>query len=350
MSITNDLSNIIPDTNENNNALEQIQMDLDRILGKLNDSDNLLLQLEQKVQSYQQQQNELQEQIDKMNMELNDKNNIISQLESEKQTIQEKLNILEEEKINYTQQLNQLQDELRIIKESNTLGNNTSLQQIQQLEADKNMLENSILERNNEVSKLNQQLTELQKQYNDLENRIITLNSKKLTNEKTKEKNQKVIDKIKNQITTIEQKIVAQTSKIGDLGQFTISNKSSLQLGSSKRKLLKNKPIVSQVKVLQYLNLFPIIDKVSRSKLVEIAKLMNMDPKQYSRKKDLIVAIKLGLHCKAGIIKHSRELKIVGKNMQIIEIQHMKTKNEMCDLLSKKLSKLSLLKIQKILM
>ena len=130
------------------------------------------------------------------------------------------------------------------------------------------------------------------------------------------------------------------------MGTVNVTNTSTAQMvGSSK----PNPKKPSQVKALEYLSLFPLLDRANKTKLVAITKMMGMDPKKYPLKKDMLVAIKLALHCKAGIIKHTRELKIVGKNMQIVEIRKIKTKKEICQVLDKKMSRFSLRKIQKLL-
>ena len=350
-----------PERDENINALNIIEKDLDRILKKITDSDNLLLKLESQIKKYQQRENELQQQIDKMDIELNQTNTIISTLQTEKQQFEERIQILENEKQQLQNQLKQVEQEIGSTKnELKDLGtqrinvvnvskqNELLKQKIQDLETERERIEQSLASGSDVASQLKQQLDDSQAKIVSLESQIIKLNKSKQSIEVNKNKNQKVIEKIKSQIISIEQKITGQTAKIGEMGKFTITDTSTTQIGSGPQKV--RKPIINRIKALQYLQLFPLIDKSNNLKLKAIGRILGMDLKKYPLKKDLAIAIKLALHCKAGIIKHSRELKIVGKNMQIIEITKMKTKGEMCKILDKKLAKISLRKIQKLLM
>jgi DNA repair exonuclease SbcCD ATPase subunit len=271
---------------EQKDALDTIQKDLDRILGKLDESDDLLKKLEDKFGKHQQKQEELEEQNEQLDQELDETNKVISKLQQENKDMEMKLSIGE--------------DSSEILKEK---------------------------------------LAVSQKYIEECEQQVKKLNEKQDNVEKKKKKNEEAMDKIKKQIEKVEQRVSAQIIRMGDMGKVTISDSSSAQVGG--------RP--SKARALGYLSLFPLLEKANKTKLVTVAKSIGMKPKDYPLRNDLLVAIKLALHCKAGIIRHTRELKIVGKNLNVVEIQKMKTKKELCEKLDVKLGKISLRKIQKLL-
>lgn len=338
------MQNQQPDAQENENALGVIQRDLDRILGKLNDSDNLLNQLEAKIRKHQNLEQTLQNRINQIQQQLSQANQNVSRAQNQKQQIEQELNNIQNERNNLSQQLEKTQQELSQRSQRGSINNQVSQQRVQKLEQEKEQLEKALASGDEASGVLKQQLDKAQKDIQQLETRIKNLNTQRLDVDKKKEKNTEAIRKIKDQITKVEQRVSAQIVRMGDLGQVEVSNKSSAQVGAGSNAQEKLK-----VKALEYLDLFPSIDKATKPKLSSLAKVLGMDPKQYNTKKDLVVAIKLALHCKAGIVRHTKELKIVGKNMQIVEIRRMKTKKEICKKLDSKLGKVSLRKIQNIL-
>jgi chromosome segregation ATPase len=310
------------DFDDNTLTLNKIQEGLDSILNKLNNSDNLLNDLENKFLKHEQIGKELQDKLDKVNVEMESKSSMSNDLQIEKEKNEQELNKLKESMVMEADQLKQKTNE-----ESKLLQ-----QKLEEMENEKNILQKSIEEKD--------------KQLQEMEQRIIKLNTVKLNTETNKTKNTEIINKIKEQILKVEERIVNQTARIGEMGKMSISQTQTVQMGAGK----KQKPLIQRIKVLNYLNLFPLIDKSTRSKLEKLAVLLYIKPKQYPLKKDLIVAIKLVLHCKAGIIKHTKQLKTVGKNMQMIETVQLKTKNDICKILNKKLSKITMQNIYKTLL
>lgn len=310
------------DFDDNTLTLNKIQEGLDSILDKLNNSDNLLNELENKFLKHEQIGKELQDKLDKVNMDLESKSNMSNELQVEKEKNEQELNKLKESMTMEADQLKQ-----KTAEESKLLQ-----QKLEEMENEKNILQKSIEEKD--------------KQLQEMEQRIIKLNTVKLNTETNKTKNTEIINKIKEQILKVEERIVNQTARIGEMGKMSVSQTQTVQVGAGK----KQKPLIQRIKVLNYLNLFPLIDNSTRPKLEKLAVLLHIKPRQYPRKKDLIVAIKLVLHCKAGIIKHTKQLKTVGKNMQMIEIVHLKTKNDICKILNKKLSKITFQNIYKTLL
>jgi len=334
-----------PDNDENNSALDSVQSGLDRILSKLNDSDKALDQLEQRIGMHEKQQKELQEEINTMDQELVRAEQEISNLQIERQQTKEQISLVDQEKTQLASQIKQLDGKLSQTDQKSSINNQVLEQKVQQMEEERERLEQSLANGSESSVVLKQQLDKAQENIKTLETKITKLNKTKLNAQKNKTKTKKTIDTIRTQITKVESKVVAQVARIGDIGKVTITQSTSGQVGAGKMR----KPIISKIKTLEYLSLFPLLDKANKTKLVNIAKIIGMDRKKYPLKKDLIIAIKLILHCKAGIIQHQRELKIVGKNMQVIEISKMKTKDALCNKLSKELSKVSLRKIQKAL-
>lgn len=349
-----------PNPDENTAVLEAIQGDLERILNKLNESDQVLNQLEQRLKAHEQRQNDYQQKINELKQEIEKTDDVAKNVAADRLELENKLKQVETEKAQLTEKLAAIEKELQEAQEEMKNGSKTKLdlvnmtkqneilqQKVTELEAERDTLKKSIEDDASSSKTLQEQLETKDKEIKDLEDRLKKLNLSKMDAETNKEKNKKVIEKIKDQVLKVEQRIIAQTARIGEMGQFTVSESSSAQVGAGKG---MRKPTVSRIKGLDYLSLFPILNKVNRSKLEQVARMMNMNPKKYPLKRDLITAVKLGLHCKAGIVKSSTQLRIVGKNMQIVEIVNMKTKNDICKKLSSKLSKVSLRKIQKVLL
>ncbi len=149
-----------------------------------------------------------------------------------------------------------------------------------------------------------------------------------------KDKTKLAIQRIQEKINTINEKVRMQTTQLDTLGS------SMGQTGAGK----KNPFMVIRNK-MKVVALNRKLNRASRKKLDALGNAWKISPSRFTQKEDLRRALKIILHCKLGLVKRKTHLKTVAKNMNILE----KSGKDICEILLKNMSKISIKKAHEIL-
>ncbi|MCI8628175.1 MAG: chromosome segregation protein SMC [Firmicutes bacterium] len=170
--LQNQIEQIEKDTTQNHTAIQQIILSLQKNEQDKQNTQNLLLEKQQKQKLYDLEQNQLTEQSKEAEKELKEFQKIIEQAEQYKNTINEKLsayqNNVAEEKEQRDKLLNSM-TELKVDLSAQQQNKKAVLESIQRLQQQSTLLEQEKNETTNEIIVLKQQCSEKQTEQKQLE-------------------------------------------------------------------------------------------------------------------------------------------------------------------------------------
>jgi chromosome segregation ATPase len=312
-----------PATTSNADALQKIEADLQSLLTFVGKNETLVNNLEDQLKANQQRIKNLESELARTQ---NEKQGVESAVQ-ENQTKQQELE----------QRLQKSRTELELLQKN-----------VAKLEAERDSFsgENQNLNKRIEEMQraiddgsgasatLQQDLDTCRQQGDELQRRLTEAEAREATLQQEKESTRNAIQRIQGQINTINDRVKMQTARLNSLG---------VQSGSGKN------PFVYLRNKMQIVMLNRKLNKASRKKLNSLAKAWHMAPERFAAKVDLLRALKVVLHCKLGFVKRKSQLKVVAKNMNI-DLKDKKNKGkDICEVILRKINRVSVKKAQELL-
>ncbi len=312
-----------PPSASNEESLQQIEKDLQDLLSFVAKNETLVDNLEELLKQNKERIRELEAELAKAQ---NEKDNVRQEVEQNKEQqgdLQKRLDDAQEE-------LKGLQmNAARLEAERNTFAgeNETLNKRIEEMQKAINDGSGASTALQADLEACKKEGDALQKQLQQAEVRENTLKQEKANA-------RDAIQRIQGQINQINDKVRMQTQKLNGLG---------VQSGAGKN------PFVYLRHKMQLVALNRKLNKASRKKLDRLANAWNMAPQRFAQKEDLLRALKIVLHCKLGFTRRKSQLKVVAKNMNLDVKDKKYSGKDICEIIIRKINRVSIKKAQEIL-
>lgn len=313
-----------PAPNNNDRALADIEKDLNVLLNFVNKNEGIVDDLNNQLQENKKRIVELEKELQQ---ERNNKESLQKQLNARDIQHQELLKVYEESKKNIENvqsQLTELQAEKDTLGQDNLSLNN----EIQRLEKVLNDGGSEGEALRAQVAAVEQEKVQLQQQLEDSKVR-----EGRLTQEK--EDTRGAIDRVRGKVTDINLRVRAQMSKLD-----------ALQRGSGQR---GGNPFSYMRKRFKLMSLARKMKGASRDKLNRLAIAWNINYAAFPKKQDLIKVLKIVFYCKMGVMRKKTHLKSVAGLLGIDLKDARKKGKDMCPLVLRRMSSVSVKAAEQIL-